>query len=136
MAITPTGKNAGGTVMPDVLQRILDGVDRTEEAPRGLVAEFARVRGLQEPSNWSVRTALDYRKPPMHLTRFRGRVVEAGGARLLFLANQIIDQTTPRAIYAVNRQAMIAIPAWCGAVSTLSTIGFLAWRWAHSRSFG
>ena len=51
MAITPTGKNASGAGMLDVLQRILDGVERTEEAPRGLVAEFARVRALREPSN-------------------------------------------------------------------------------------
>lgn len=36
---------------PDVLQRILDGVERTEEAPRGLVAEYARARALQDPSN-------------------------------------------------------------------------------------
>jgi hypothetical protein len=32
----------------DVLERVLDGVERTDQAPRGLVAELIRVQAIQK----------------------------------------------------------------------------------------
>jgi hypothetical protein len=36
---------------PDTLERVLDGIERTDQAPRGLVAEFVRIRTLQKPDS-------------------------------------------------------------------------------------